>query len=313
MTRHETMNPKDEKALSALDNRVRRILPARYQECYDEVRPVSMGTAGLKYGADGKVAWDEIWGSFCDLAMAGGPPHKGTLLEACSPAEADAGRDLHRQVVNEICRGIAMAAELAANPSNVAGWVSVECFTESMAEWLVRAIVMENVSAFLDGYVVDLPAGPHFRIEKEIKNVVTVAAKTSHYWLEHMERVQHLEIGNLFLEMAVDCPLIQPALVGHGFDPDDDRVLKQKMAQKLRQEIGLQTSDHQYAGWLGVECRGIGAAIWMMRALVASNIQSRREGTVLFLPVNPMRDPSGNLVFQSFEQIHRFAVERGVI
>ncbi len=25
-----------------------------------------------------------MWGSFCDLAMAGGPPHKGKLLETGS-------------------------------------------------------------------------------------------------------------------------------------------------------------------------------------------------------------------------------------
>jgi sirohydrochlorin cobaltochelatase len=29
------------------------------------------------------------------------------------------------------------------------------------------------------------PAGPDFRMEREIKNVVTVVAKTNHYWQEH--------------------------------------------------------------------------------------------------------------------------------
>jgi sirohydrochlorin cobaltochelatase len=31
-----------------------------------------------------------------------------------------------------------------------------------------------------------LPAGPQFRLEAEIKNVVTAVAKTYHYWKEHM-------------------------------------------------------------------------------------------------------------------------------
>jgi len=31
-----------------------------------------------------------------------------------------------------------------------------------------------------------LPAGPQFRIEREIKNVITVLAKTHHYWQEHI-------------------------------------------------------------------------------------------------------------------------------
>jgi hypothetical protein len=30
-----------------------------------------------------------------------------------------------------------------------------------------------------------LPAGPAFQLEKEIKNVITVLAKTFHYWTEH--------------------------------------------------------------------------------------------------------------------------------
>jgi sirohydrochlorin cobaltochelatase len=36
-----------------------------------------------------------------------------------------------------------------------------------------------------DGAVLYLPAGPHFREEREIKNVVTVVATTHHYWIEH--------------------------------------------------------------------------------------------------------------------------------
>ena len=86
------MSVDDQGALEALEGRLKAILPAEYQDCYEDVQPVSMGSAGLKYGDDGKVAWDEIWGSFCDLAMAGGPPHKGTLLEPGSRAEIDARR-----------------------------------------------------------------------------------------------------------------------------------------------------------------------------------------------------------------------------
>ena len=60
--------------METLEARIKTILPPQYQDCYEDVQPVSMGSAGLKYGPDGKVAWNEIWGSFCDLAMAGGPP-----------------------------------------------------------------------------------------------------------------------------------------------------------------------------------------------------------------------------------------------
>ena len=54
------------------------------------------------------------------------------------------------------------------------------------ARKLLRAIVIENVAVQADGPDLELPASPEFRVEKEIKNVVTVMAKTSHYWLGHI-------------------------------------------------------------------------------------------------------------------------------
>ena len=75
------------RGVAELEARIKANLPDEYQDRYEDVKPVSMGSARLKYGLDGKVAWDEIWGSFCDLAMAGGPPHKGALLEPGTPAE----------------------------------------------------------------------------------------------------------------------------------------------------------------------------------------------------------------------------------
>jgi sirohydrochlorin cobaltochelatase len=69
----------DQAAFEVLELRLKTILPEEYQDTYEELEPVSMGSAGLKYGRDGKVAWNDIWATFCDLAMAGGPPHKGAL------------------------------------------------------------------------------------------------------------------------------------------------------------------------------------------------------------------------------------------
>ena len=86
-------------ALEELETRLRAILPEQYQDSYEDVLPVSMGSAGLKFDADGHVAWNEVWASFCDLAMAGGPPHRGTLLE---PASVEAVAATWIQV--ELCR-----------------------------------------------------------------------------------------------------------------------------------------------------------------------------------------------------------------
>lgn len=54
-----------------------------------------------------------------------------------------------------------------------------------MALWLLRAIVVENISNHREGNVLYFPAGPDLRLDKEIKNVMTIFAKTIHYWREH--------------------------------------------------------------------------------------------------------------------------------
>jgi sirohydrochlorin cobaltochelatase len=175
----------DRAALEALDARINAILPPRYQGRYDDVKPTSMGSAQLKFGPDGKVAWDAIWTSFCDLALAGGPAHRGTLLQPVAAEEALAEPEKYREVVEEIARGVRLVTGLAVEPG-LPGWVGVRCRDAAMADWLMRAIVVENVAARREGVVLYLPAGPHFRLWKEIKNVVTALAKTCHYWCDHM-------------------------------------------------------------------------------------------------------------------------------
>jgi sirohydrochlorin cobaltochelatase len=307
------MSSEGQEAFEALEDKIRTILPEEYQDSYEDVQPVSMGSAGLKFGSDGRVAWNQIWGSFCDLAMAGGPPHKGVLLEPGSRVAIEANPDRYGQAVDEICRGITMVTDLPAAQSPDPGWVRVDCLSEGMAAWLVRAIVMENVSVRCDGALLHIPAGPEYRLEKEIKNVITVMAKTCHYWLEHMWAAQQHRISNLLAKMTAESPLIQPALSGPEFGADCNQMLRGKMAETIQQMTGLSPSNHQYGGWLGFECREVHPAIWMMRALVASNVLSRREGTVLFVPVNPASDPDGETVIRSVIRIHAFATARAIV
>jgi len=47
-----------------------------------------------------------------------------------------------------------------------------------------------------------------------------------------------------------------------------------------------------------------------MRALVVSNVLARREGTALFVPVNPDTDPDGERVTSTVAEVHRLAVVR---
>lgn len=280
--------------LAALDAKLRMILPAEYQDTYEDVQPVSMGSAGLVFDAAGRVAWDEIWGSFCDLAMAGGPPHKGKLLEPASPEEIAAEPVRYKAVVEEICRGIRMVSDLAVEASENAGWVRVMCHVPGMAAWLARAINMENVSAFLaPDNCVELPAGPGYRLEKEIKNVVTSIAKTAHYFESHMASGQHKTIADVF---AAEEPLLQPAVRGHGFVDDEVERARSTVAARLAEATGMARSPIEYYGWVGLECESVRAAIWMMRALVVNGVLARREGSALFVPVHPVLDPAGERV-----------------
>jgi hypothetical protein len=297
----------------ALETRLRTILPEEYQDSYEDVQPVSMGSAGLKYDVNGKVAWNTMWDTFCDLAMAGGPPHKGTLLEPGSRAEIEAQPDRYETVTDEICRGVTMVTALAARPSPLPGWVRVACFSDGMAEWLLRAIVMENVAARCERHVLDLPAAPGFRVDKEIKNVVTVIAKTCHYWMGHMSPLQQRDIADLFETMAKESPLVGPAFASDGFDADPLERVSTATSEAIYRRTGLRATNQRSIGWLGLECQSVRAAIWLMRAMVVSNVLSRREGTTLFVPINPASDPDGEIVVRSVARTHGFAAARGIL
>ncbi len=298
--------------VAELERRLKLILPEEYQDSYEAVQPVSMGSAALKYDADGNVAWDQMWETFCDLAMAGGPPHKGLLLEPASEAEIAAAADRHEEVVEEICRGITMVSELDARAAPRPGWIRVRCFSEGMAAWLLRAIAMENVSVRCDGDLLFLPAGPAYRIEKEIKNVITVIAKTCHYWMGHMWRFERREITGLFAAMALESPLVEPAWPAHADEIAALRPPADRLAEALQAATGLRRSSHPYAGWLGLECGSVAAAVWMMRTMVGTNVLSRREGTVLFVPVNPAIDPEGAIVTSAVARVHVLARGKGL-
>lgn len=161
------------------------ILPLRYQLQIPSAAP--MGAAGLKFDNEGNAAWNEIWTDFCDLALAGGPPHRGTLLEPVEPEVVQADPDGYDRVLRELERGIRMVTGLEVVQSSSLGWIGIECDNEEMALWLLRAIIVENISVRREGSTLFFPASPRFRLESEIKNVVTVIAKTHHYWQEHIK------------------------------------------------------------------------------------------------------------------------------
>jgi sirohydrochlorin cobaltochelatase len=171
--------------LRELEARMAAMLPPRYRSPGLEVSAAPMGAVDLQVDADGRVAWDRTWQGFCELAVAGGPPHRGTLLEPVTREEALGDPERYAAVVRELARGIRLVTGLDV-VDGPPGWFGVACASEQMAIWLMRAILVENVMARREGAVLYLPAGPGFALAGEIKSVVTAVAKTHHYWLEHV-------------------------------------------------------------------------------------------------------------------------------
>jgi len=273
--------------LDALDTRINALLPPSYRGCYASVSPTSMGSASLKYGDDGRVAWDEIWTSYCDLALAGGPPHRGTWLNPATPEEAAADSETYQTVVEEIGRGIWMVTGLNVLPRVAPGWVGVLCRTETMASWLVRAIAAENVSARCEGTLLYLPAGPQFRLAKEIKNVVTSVAKTCHHWTDHMSRGQQAAVAAAMDTLSTG-PLLQPASATEiGAALTAYHATVEAINHAIQTETGLPPAGCSAAGWIGFQCDNDEMAVWLLRAVIVENILARREANVLFLPARP--------------------------
>ena len=133
---------------------------------------------------------------------------------------------------------------------------------------------------------------------------------------------QQQAIADLFNTMAGESPLVEPDLSaglpstslrpGKTRRDDSTSDLAATIAALIHRDTGLQRSNHHYPGWLGVECPSVRVAVWMMRALVASNVLSRREGTVLFVPVNAATDPRGTIVSGAVARVYRCASARGV-
>jgi len=285
----------------SLEHRLAVLLPPVYRESYQTIAPVSMGSAALRFDAEGRVLWDQMWGSFCALAMAGGPPHKGRLLQPASREQVEAEPVRYVEVTAEIVRGVGLATGIVAVPSTF-GWVRLQCANDTMAEWMLRAIVMENVSARGVGSQLELPAGPGYRLEKEIKNVITVVAKTAHYWQDHMPRAEQFAVARVLDEMDAEQRLVTPS--DSAFAEDDP--LRGRIADEVFRAVGLRAGGVRYGGWIGFECGSVDEAIATMRLVVVSNVLARREETVLYVPLNPTLDPNGASVVEAIRRARLF-------
>jgi sirohydrochlorin cobaltochelatase len=98
---------------------------------------------------------------------------------------SDINSQAYKTVVDEIVRGVYLVSGLKAYP-DAPGWIAIECDSEGMAEWLTAQSLQENVMMRFEGNRVFVPCGENFALKGEIKNVVTVVAKTTHYYQDHI-------------------------------------------------------------------------------------------------------------------------------
>ncbi len=273
------------KDLVELEIRVNSLLPPGYQNCFSEVNPRSMGSAALKYDSNSRVAWDQIWTHFCDLALAGGPPHRGSLLEVSTEQEVEAEPAGYYLVCEEIIRGIRMTTGLSAKAGPEHGWMTVDCQCRDMAAWLLRAVMSENIFARCREGSIQVPAGPTFRLAKEVKNVVVALAKTCHYWKDHIPQLQRAAIVERFKEIDLLQPPSRPQAISEG---EWYRASAKRIGHALKDAIGVDAAESRYDGWIGLQLWDERAAAWFVRSAIAENILARREEHILFLPLaNP--------------------------
>ena len=88
-------------------------------------------------------------------------------------------------MLTEIRRGIWETTGLFAEPPTF-GWVAVTCASRKMAAWLTAAILLENVEARCEEERLLLPIQPGLTLTDQVKSLVTVVAKTHHYWQTHV-------------------------------------------------------------------------------------------------------------------------------
>lgn len=152
-----------------------------------------MPAAKIKYNEKGEIAWDSMWGSFCDLAIEGGPPHRG---KDSSITEKDINKhsDTNEEVVSELKRGLSLLTENEIVLGEK-GWVKVLLNNKNMAKWFATIINSENVIAKVEENYLLLPCSDNFSITNEVKSVLTVFGKAKHYWNEHRTAIEKIIIS----------------------------------------------------------------------------------------------------------------------
>lgn len=103
----------------------------------------------------------------------------------CTPAQPASDATAYDAIVAELTRGIREVSGLEARAEEP-GWLAVRCASPVMANWLAESTERENVQARAVESDLLLPVSAEYTLENEIKSIITVTAKTTDYWFNHL-------------------------------------------------------------------------------------------------------------------------------
>ena len=172
--------------LDTLRETLGRDADVRRREYAPPARPdlaQAMSSAPFVWQEDGRPDWGSMWTTFCELALYGGPPQRGPDAALRAPAGTAPRPD--DEMLAEMRRGIWETTGLYAEPGE-SGWLALTCDSPTMAAWMCAAIILENVDARVAEERLLVPAGPDFELKDQVKSIITVVAKTHHYWQAHI-------------------------------------------------------------------------------------------------------------------------------
>jgi hypothetical protein len=172
--------------LDVIRDSLSRNAEARRREYAPRARPDAgppMSSAPFIWRSDGRPDWASMWTTFCELALFGGPPQRGP--ESALRAVGGVAVASDGEMLAEMRRGIRETTGLYAE-AGPAGWLAVTCDSPTMAAWMCASIILENVGARVEDDRLLVPAGPGYRLTDEVKSIITVVAKTHHYWQAHI-------------------------------------------------------------------------------------------------------------------------------
>lgn len=151
-----------------------------------------MSSAPFVYDNDGKVAWNKMWDSYCDLAIEGGPPHRNDRLISKGTSN-NFNSENYKNAVKEIERAFSLLIPFKYKTANN-GYIEIALGNHNIADWYANIINSENVECQVKENKIFLPINDDFTLEKEIKNIVTVVAKAFHYWSLHRNWFEKISI-----------------------------------------------------------------------------------------------------------------------